>query len=561
MYSEIHPVRFEGGIHNGTLDALSQFARHGLRIGGQDPSDFNTWDNLMTQYRDPNSQVEIGVEHPDEQTARDIATIARHTIWNGRNLWPGREIPPDRFNQGANHLRKAEGVPQEGAMQVAAAMVQVVPSSQEWKPAEQREPYEDCRNCNSPITTMNQEGHIYCPSCGWDEKHHGHVQSLASVDVRSDMSVTSKWTVVALGELQQPGGVGGANEYNPVTDGPNPEGPSFGDNAGNSPEQEVALETWVNMAVDLLNRGEQPDAILAQLAHDGCPDPQKVLQRAQQQPQAAPVSDEIGQDPFDAPPSPDAASTGEMQGLSQQPPVLASKRVRVAGTTTVGTEIDRWEGLWGEGMARIAIDGGGTLDVSTSVLEPMEGESFKHPVTDIQQFIDSIPQVEPTRPHIEARLANLELVRRAVRSTISKVSFSDQVKLQKFDSDAAAETALLQEILSNHHEDFEIAYAKAARKYEFNALKVATPDLTQWEGNPRVAGAIWATENFDVGVEADSYFTAAAAHYASNLGLTGAEFQEFLAGAEEHRIVRTEEFTANEPETADNDGPAEALFI
>ena len=46
---------------------------------------------------------------------------------------------------------------------------------------------------------------------------------------------TAKWEVVALGELQQPSGVGGTQQYNPVTDGPNPNGPNFGDNAGNSP--------------------------------------------------------------------------------------------------------------------------------------------------------------------------------------------------------------------------------------------------------------------------------------------------------------------------------------
>lgn len=510
MYSEVQPVRFSGGIHNGTMMSLSPYAQHGLRLNGLDPSDRNNWDTLRAQYppdlhaeHDPNAPVEISVDNPDEQTARDLAAIARHTIWLGRPLWgePDKVPPPDRFNQAANHLRAREGLPQEGPMQIAPTAA-----------------------------------------------------------VSGDMTVTSKWTVVALGELQQPSGVGASQDYNPVVDGPNPEGPNIGDNSTNSPEQEVALQTWVNMAVDLLNRGEDPQAIIAKLAHDGCPDPQAALARAQQQPQGSPVSDEIGQDPFEVPQQQDPAASGQMESLSQQPPVMASKRVRIAGTTMVGTEIDRWEGMWGEGTVKVALDGGGTMDVAATAVEPLEGDdSFKHPVSEIQQFIDSMPKVEPSRPHIEARLANLELVRRAVRANISKVGFSDQVKLQEMDSAAAAESALLKEVLTNVHEDFETAYVKQARRFSYNAFEVATPEITAYAGNVREAGAIWATENFDAPVGTDDLFVSAAAHFASSIGLTGSQFKEFLAGAESHRKVSTE--TAIAPEITENEGPAEALFV
>lgn len=502
MYSEQHPVQFGGGIHNGTLDALQSFAPHGLTLNGMDLTRPESWETLLTQHRDPNSQVSIEVNHPDPQAQRDIATIARHTIWNGKNLWPGRVLPPERFNQGANHLRKAEGLPQEGPMQIQG-----------------------------------------------------------SADVSSDMSVLAKWNVISLGELQQPGGVGATQDYNPVVDGPNPDGPNFGDNAGNSAEQEVALQTWVNLAIDLMNRGEAPEGIVAQLAHDGCPNPEEVLQRAQQQPEhSQPVSDEIGQDPFDAPVTPDPSLNGEMQGLSQQPPVTTA-RVRIAGTTLTGTEIDRWEGLWGEGTVKVALDDGGTLDVSPDAIQPIDGTEAKHPVSEIQSFIDSMPKVEPTRPHIQARLQNLELVRRACRANIAKVAFSDQVKLQKIDSDAEAETAVLNEIISNYAEPFEVAYVKAQRRFAFNAFNVAEGDETPYIGHAKEAGAIWATENFEYAVENDDSYKAAAAHYASRLGLNGAEFQQFMAGADEHRIVRTDEFTATEPETTENEGPAEALFV
>lgn len=500
MYSEQQPVRFQGGIHNGTLDALRPFGQHGLTINGLNPSDMNSWDQLMTQHRDPNSQVSIEVSHPDPQAARDIATIARHTIWQGRNLWPGREIPPERFNQGANHLRTAEGVPQEGPMQIQG-----------------------------------------------------------SADVSSDMSVLSKWSVIALGELQQPGGVGATQDYNPVVDGPNPDGPDFDDNAGNSPEQEVALQTWVNLAVDLMNRGSSPEEITAQLAHDGCPNPEEVVQRAQQQPTHSPLDDESLSNPLEVPPSPDPTSNGQMESLSQQPSVQA--KVRIAGTSMTGVEIDRWEDMWGQGSVRIALDGGGTLDVAPEAVQPAEGVAAKHPVSEIQAFIDSMPEVKPTRPHIEARLSNLELIRRAVRANISKVGFSDQVKLQHMDTVAEEESAALKEILGNVAEDFEIAYAKSQPRFAFNAFEVAIPEVTPWGGHAKEAGAIWAIENFDVAIYDDNSFRSAAAHYASRLGLTGEQFQSFMAGADEHRVVRTEEFTATEPETIENEGPAEALFV
>lgn len=502
MYSEQVPVRFEGGIHNGTLDGLAPFGEHGLTLNGLNPGDFNNWDTLMQQHRDPNSVVSLEVNHPDPQAQRDIATIARHMIWNGRNLWPGRVIPPERFNQGANHLRQSEGLPQEGPFQIQA-----------------------------------------------------------SAAVSSDMSVVSKWNVVALGELQQPGGVGATQDYNPVVDGPNPNGPDFQDNATNSPEQEVALQTWVNLAVDMLNRGNSPEEILAQLAHDGCPEPEQVLQRAQEQPQHSPLTDESLSNPLETPPTPDPSTSGQMESLSQQPPVTTAKRVRIAGTTMTGTEVDRWESMWGEGTVKVALDGGGTVSVAPEAIESLPEGDFKHPVTEIQSFIDAMPKVEPTRPHIEARLANLELVRRAVRSNISKLGFSDQVALQQIDSNAAAESEVLKEILSNHHESFEIAYAKAQRKFAFNAFDVATPEITGYLGHSKEAGAIWATENFDGAIADDDSFKAAAAYYAHSLGLTASQFKEFMAGADEHRHVRTEEFTATEPETTENEGPAEALFV
>ena len=368
----------------------------------------------------------------------------------------------------------------------------------------------------------------------------------------------SNWQVVSLGELQQPGGVGATQEYNPVVDGPNPDGPSFDDNANNSPEQEVALETWVNAAVDMINRGQPDEAILAQLSHDGCPDPQAVLMRAKQQPNQSPVSNEIGQDPFNAPPTEDPTNTGQMEGLSQQPPVTA--RVRIAGTTMLGYEIERWEDLWGQGLVKVALDEGGTLNVAPTAIEDAD-ETPRQPVSEIQAFIDSLPKVEPTRPNIEARLTNLELIRRAVRSTISKVGFSDRVKLEMIDRDAEVEAYELKEALAHLDPDVPVV----TQPYRYNALGAAVVDsdaIPTYQGNPREAGIIWASEGPWTEGIADTYdFRHAAVHYAENHNMTGPQFNAFLKSAEEyveeHRHVTTEEFTA----VPDNEGPAEEIFV
>lgn len=561
-------------VHNGSLANIALFAPHGLRVGGVDPSDQSQWDSLMDMYP-RGSTVDLSVEHPDDQIAQDIATLARKTLQMGRGLFGPKsgELPPERFSQAANFIRQKEAEAQGGGGghpgQPVASWQKGAPYPSNDDEVDHSAPGHDLpAKVNEIYNAIKRENPDYSKekamSIAWSrsgEKHEGSKDEW-NPSVSDDMSHLAQFQVVALGELQQPGGVGGTggNAYNPVTDGPNPDGPSFDDNAGNSPEQEQALETWVNIAVEELNRGETPEAVIARLAHDGCPNPEEVLQRAQQQP-PPPVNDSIGQDPFDAPQPPDPNQSGEMQGLSQQPAVQA--RVRIAGTTLLGTVEETWESMWGEKTVKVALDEGGSLSVAPEALQSVPaGTEGDHPVSEIQKFIDSMPEVQPTRPYIEAHLANLEMVRRAVRSTISKVALSDQVKLQKMDSAAEAESAFFKEVLGNLEEGYEIEYLKTLPRFAHNAFDTADAEISPWAGQAREAGAIWATENFLTPVADKEQFTAAASHFASNLGMNGQQFKAFLAGAEEHRHVTTDEFDAvEEPTTADNEGPAEALFV
>jgi hypothetical protein len=435
-----------------------------------------------------------------------------------------------------------------------------------------------CPGCNGHVGNPTADR---CPGCGYplsdaaywtDRSQGGHPDYNPETDPFAiwpgghpldRMGKTATWQVVSLGELQQPGAVGATEEYNPVVDGPNPDGPGV-DNAGNSPEQEVALETWVNAAIDMINRGEQDQAIIAKLSHDGCPFPQEALKRAKEQPNQSAVTNELGQDPFEAP-SPDQQNpiaSGQMQGLSQQPPAVTGSRVRVAGSTMTGKVDEVWTDMWGQGLVRISLDEGGSVNVAPEAVESID-ETPRQPVSEIQQFIDSLPKVEPSRPNIEARVGQLELVRQAVRNTISKVGFSDQVKLSTIDRDAQDEILVLRTWLSSN-----LTGEVVTQPYRYNGFGVAdsNPDAV-FAGNVREAAVIWASEGPWDGTNGSMKYAGAhddliqaAAHYAETHNMTGDQLNTFIKAAEEyvgdHRHVTTEEFDA-EP---DNDGPVEQLF-
>ena len=111
LYRETFQVRCPSGIHGWTLQGLSKFGRHGLRVQGINPADMGAAWPLTQRFRDGSQEVEVTVEHADLQFAEDVATIARETIWRGRELWPGRELPLDQFHRLATAIRQARREP------------------------------------------------------------------------------------------------------------------------------------------------------------------------------------------------------------------------------------------------------------------------------------------------------------------------------------------------------------------------------------------------------------------------------------------------------------------
>lgn len=508
MYTAPHRVLYGSGLHDATMYAFKNHFPPGVVwINNIDVTDIARIQQNLHMARD----IEISVNTGDPETDKNVWDIIAGVANFGRDPWRGLPvIPPQLYQKMADYVRS---IPEFGLQ--------------------------------------------------------GGFQTQPSAPVSGEMTTSTKlamWSVVSLGELQQPGAVGETQGYNPITDGPNPDGPNFEDNSQNSMEQEQAFQTWVNHAVNLLNQGNDAQVVLAQLAHDGCPEPESVLKTALEQPEKSvmdePITDEIGQDPFNAPVADD--QTGQMQDVFRQPPVVQAK-VRIAGTTLTGVEIDRWEDMWGQGTVKVALDDGGTMNVSPDAVEPLDAE-VTHPVSQIQEFIDSLPKVEPTRPHIQARIDNLELVRRAVRSTISKVGFSDQVKLMKYDTDAQFEIEALKESLGATISESDVAYLSGQQTYRPQGLdlpgvervSVIDPDFQK-----KIAekAAIFVAELSDDAIQDADGVAYAAARYASE---NNGNVQEFVRLAEENRVVRVDEFSPVEESTeppADYEGPAEGIYL
>ncbi|MEM3097553.1 MAG: hypothetical protein QXU32_02390 [Nitrososphaerales archaeon] len=333
------------------------------------------------------------------------------------------------------------------------------------------------------------------------------------------------------------------SSYNPIVDGPNPNGPNYLDNAENSYEQQLALQLWVNYAVELLNAGDEDKVILAKLTRAGCPNPQDVLLRAKMQPFEEPEQ-EVNTDmlPDEDNISPTApVSTPDAEVNTTAPARQLSHKVRIKGSSETGTIIDMWHDVWGQSLIKVALDSGGTINVAPDAVEQYEDViEVPHPVTQIQEFIDSLPEVKPTRPHIEARIANMELVRRAVADNINKVGLSDRVKLDKIDMDARAEIGMLKEALKNICDETDLIYLNSLPIYQTHGIShpgVKRVVVQDEDFNNKIAekAAIFVSELPQQLIEDPQSVAYAAFQYAT---ANNGDAKRFMALVEEKRVAR-----------------------
>ncbi len=429
-----------------------------------------------------------------------------------------------------------------------------------------------------------------------------------------------------------------AADMNPV----DPDGPSFGDNAQNSIEQEVATETWVDHALDLMSRGAMQQEVVAKLAHDGCPDPEAVYARAVEQ--QAQQSNEFNSGPDEA--TPMAPGDQEYQTQSDMPMgsgVMASvythpeqpepnmgvqgvddlKRqimeaetagdqlkaqelrerlktmwhgytgsVKVANFvgTFRGMELDNW------GRLIVAVDTeNGPMQLDGEQAEPVADKSADE-VSEIQQFIDSIPEVEPNDlTSVASRIEKLQEARTMVIAALGRASEADLGPLVQM---RVATTNAIKDLTTRADgivTASERAYLDTQTKYKPGAVVAAngsvggfdSPDLDQV-----VASMAEETADYNVAKEHREGAAimvaelpelmvrdaAAVRELAEDMVLqrTAAMDDEtqmvlvaqFCAAVEEHRAEREAELTRTSSQRTaslentepDNDGPAEALF-
>ena len=330
------------------------------------------------------------------------------------------------------------------------------------------------------------------------------------------MNIESKWSVIALGEMQQPGGVGATiGEHDPETDAFAPD-MSYEDNAENGYEQEVALKRWVDMAVDMLNRGDNPDLILANLAHDGCPEPETVLQRAMEQPDKeendAPTTDEPLSQPMPETGAPESDTALSLpQGVSAKVGVSAgsdrddddgcdkcgrstangegydglcgdcadkvenelekkSKRVTIGNVE--GVLQGYYESQWGEPMARVALDNGQISDLPASEIQEI-ATAVSEPVEDIQKFIDSFPEVNDQRKStVHKRITHLQAARNRIgRAMLSDIDQRQRLALDAMDVHLHNELADRKDQVRNFHDDADVEYLKSQPQFGIEVVE------------------------------------------------------------------------------------------
>lgn len=497
-------------------------------------------DHFTDLYHDPRTEVELSAHNGDPQAERDAVHIGRYMMQSGRNPWPTstNPIPFSSLNTGANGVRKKMGWPLEYAEQLQPEI----------------------------------------------EELHRASFSASTVSVSSEMSVESKWTVIALGEMQQPGGVGATQDaYNPQIDGPNPDGPNFMDNSQNSPEQEKALQTWVNHVINMLNQGKLEDEILAQLAQDGCPDPQSVMARALEQNLEQPVSNEAGTDAFDMPVNQEPMSGGNESPNMTPQSVAASTRVASGGewvkvkkTGSVGKVVASNLDVWGEGVLKVRLASGELADFRpaqvTATDEPLTSAD---PLAEIQAFIDSIPEPGETRASVEARIDNLTTASLMLHDAriARRASTTDRIRADQLKLEVDGELSDLRHA-RNKLQESDLDYLDTRPGYRINAFAVADGDSPI---DPTFARRIAEDATILVqelpqemivdplGVELRA-FHHAAANYASDEAT-----DTFLAEVERQRIARvtgTKRVVSTSPKTnpfepdfEPFEGAAEQLFL
>lgn len=224
-----------------------------------------------------------------------------------------------------------------------------------------------------------------------------------------------------------------------------------------SVEQKRGFQNWVNTAVDYLNEstmaGVEPDidSIIAKLSHDGCPDPQKAVMVAMQQPvdenglrQPPPTQEPIppqgvGQGPETGPPP---AVNNEVTMPSE--PVSNGAFAHVETPSgRLGHVVERYEDMWGTSWVKVSMAEGGYEDHLAEEVKEATAPKISDPVSELEQFIASWQELDGTPQSVRDRLANLRAAKQFIRRHMRNPRLTHKAAKRLDEIDAECQYALL----------------------------------------------------------------------------------------------------------------------
>ena len=459
-----------------------------------------------------------------------------------------------------------------------------------------------CPNCG----TVNQPGAQMCAKCGaplqlmtpapqsggqanaYSSPYTG--KTVATGGLKSEMS---KWHLADMA-AQAPG----------MQSQPDTQQGNFNDHEQvnhMSPEQAVGHNNLVNIVVDKLNEltlqnpGTLPDATAIQNLTTWLVDKfgqspesaQSILDAAMEQQRNlnGQLDAPPAQDPADAQPvQPNQPNQGDVVSDGQPQNNGAFSHVRTP-SGHVGHVVETWEDMYGEKWAMVATANGFKESVYADELTEEEAPGTENALAELKDFYDSMEPVEASVASLQARMANVRILKQEIRRHMAnpRLSLEERYALDQMDADASVEMLELTDAVPQVMQS-EQSYLDDQPTYAPEMATDVQPTMFGVD-ELRVDEAPepeWSNEALDALIpeEAEIMVSETAPEIRSNpaeLEAVAASYVDVLTAGHDsedrarHRArfvaaaltVAADYQTTDEPEhtdTTDYDGPAEGIF-
>jgi hypothetical protein len=366
-----------------------------------------------------------------------------------------------------------------------------------------------------------------------------------------------------------------------------------------SPEQSVGHERLVNIVVDEMNKaiagGAAVDATLVNNLVQWLVDKfgqdadsaQAIVDAATKQAQTS--DGRLDNTPVVPDPAEQAIQPAQGDVVSDPSQTQNSGAFSHVRTPSgkVGHVVESWEDMYGEKWAMVATADGARESVYADELEETSSPEPENAVEELQAFIKEMEPVEAKVASIRARIANMRILKQEIRRHMAnpRLTMEQRLALDQMDADASVEMLALTDAVPQLAPQ-EQAYLDSQPKHRLDYAEDQQPSLYGVESidMPEAAEPEWTNEALDAylpeeaeimvselpsEVRSDPAELAAVAAAHVDRLTTGhpAEVRahhrdRFVAAA---RTVAADYSTSDEADTleadtADWDGPAEAIF-